>query len=414
MNQENYSTGLRILDIEHGFRQSTASSIEAELSTTLLLGKATNLALHIRGLNVITDYRGLTFAGTELGISATELPTVLRELDEIGWVRLITTGAKIKRVEVLVPTLRDGFEVVGERWRDSQPSEIEQASVAVLAEAVKRPLGEWELEERLGMDAKIAQTALEWGEMGTYLARHRLDKNEKVVYSPLYYEGNPEKALLIAQKYGDPTINKLVSRVRTEQGVPSEHLPDAKLLDDLALAGLILRPGVEEKSFVFTPQLGFAPEETVILDKARAIVSCVRYGEHYAGFSRIIYPSAIIRKLIEVRKLAPHSAHDKQYGPLVLRGIGRIEPVGSRWRFSVNDTEDNMKALRVAKELLETGDAVQHTVDDATQLRLLNPKAAYSSPVTQRVKLREKRMRDPNQERTIAAISDLIRGAQSV
>ena len=100
MAPNEYEKGLRVLDIEHGLRgiQSTGL-IEAELANTLLLGKATNLALHLRGLNVVPA-EPLRYMAGEIGVRGTELGPVLRELEEIGWVRLVeTSGSGSQRLE---------------------------------------------------------------------------------------------------------------------------------------------------------------------------------------------------------------------------------------------------------------------------------------------------------------------------
>ena len=119
MTTDPHSIGLRVLDIEHGFRLTNPEPvIEGELGNTLLLGKALNLALHLRGLNVLEgdDLKALTYAAAAIGIGAAELNTVLRELRELEWVRLRELGTRVQRVEIVVPALRDGFDVVGNRW----------------------------------------------------------------------------------------------------------------------------------------------------------------------------------------------------------------------------------------------------------------------------------------------------------
>lgn len=187
MKLDDYSIGLRILDIEHGFRETRPDPvIQTEMEHSLVLGKALNLALHIRDLNVIEDVRGLKFAAAELGVATTELQVILDELEAIEWVRLKKSGRDIKRVEVLVPALRDGFEVVGARWRDLGPTEVEQASVQALADAVVRPYRESAMISDLGMGRDLAKTVIEIGDAGTYLRRHRLDDGTQIVYSPLF------------------------------------------------------------------------------------------------------------------------------------------------------------------------------------------------------------------------------------
>lgn len=414
MAVDHYSVGLRVLDIEHGFRAITPEPmVEGELANTLLLGKALNLGLHLRGLNVIEgdEIRGLKYASAGLGIGAAELTTVLRELREIDWVRLKETGTRIDRIEIIVPTLRDGFDVIGRRWQDLGPTEIEQASIAALSEAVIHPFNLTHLGKGLGMGKELAQQILDIGEAGTFLRRHRLDDGQQIVYSPFFGDANPEKAYQIVEKYGDKAIKSLIQAVHAEQGIPEESLSNNALIKESVISGLILAPGVKDKRFVFTPHKGLDAEETVILDKARAIAACIRYGQNFAEITKIAYPKAIVDALISKKKLKPHSEHLEQYGLLVKKGIGRVDQVGYKWQFSIVDTEDNMKALRVARDLLDTGDAVHQQMDDEAKALILNPSATYSTPVTERVKISRTVKIKGSDAQTSKTISSLIRGA---
>lgn len=321
------------------------------------------------------------------------------------------SAAKIKRVEVLVPALRDGFDVVGQRWRDLGPTELEEASVLALADAVIHPYTESDLQTRLGLPTELANTVVEIGEVGTFLRRYRLDDGNRILYSPLYGDSNPEKALQLVGKHGDQRVRAFIDRVRSEQGIPAENFADAQFTKEAILSGLVMAPAVKDKRFVFTPQIGLAQEETVILDKARAIVSCVRYGQSYAEITRIFSPAAILDALISRKRLKPHSEHMQQYGLLVTKGIGRVDKVGDKWQFTIHDTADNMKALRVARDLVETGDAVHQSVDDSAKARILNPSASYSTPVSQRVRINREAKTKGADAQTAKAISDLIRGA---
>jgi hypothetical protein len=415
MKFDPFTTGLRVLDIEHGLRPLQPTPIvETELGNTQLLGKAANLGLHLRELNVV-NYKPLVGMAAELGVRTTELRTVLRELEEIGWVRLVGKGTKIDRIEILVPGLRPGFEVIGERWRSLGPSEIEQASVTVLSDAIIRPFARDDLLKRHGLSKETANIVLEIGDDGTFLMTERLNSGEQIVYSPLYGDNNPIKAFEVVRKYGDQKVVDLMSRIQAFQGMPLDRLAmDASLVYEAQIAGILLTPAVKDKQFVFTFQHGTDPEEIVILDKARAILSCVRYGEHFADVTKIMYPAAILRTLIDNKKLTPHSEHLKQYGLLVTKGIGRVDQVGSRYQFSVLDTPDNMKALRTALDILRSGIGIDQALDDTVPARILGPDK-YRSPATERTRLhRSAKGGKASYAKSVANLSklvDIVRGA---
>jgi hypothetical protein len=410
-------TGIRVLDIEHGLRQIQPTGLtESELGNTLLLGKAANLGLHLRDLNVVR-IEPLQYMAAELGIRRTELDTVLRELEELGWARVAGAGAS-RRVEVLVPALRPGFEDIGERWKVLGPTEIEQASVSALSDAVLRPFPKRDLKTRLGLDDGIAAIVIEVGDTGTYLRTYRLNDGQELLYSPLYGDTNPEKAYQLVKQHGDKPLIELIQKVQGLQGIPIDSF-DRKnsLLREAILAGLLLGPAVKDKQFLFTAQHGTEPEEAIILDKARALLSCVRYGEHFAGITRIFDPAAILRALLHRKKLQPHSEHAEQYGLLVVQGIGRIDTVGSKYQFSILDTPDNLKAVRTALQILNSGTGVDQGVDDAISSRALSPGGSYRSPVLERAKLNRSpklgKASDAKAVQTISQLAELIRGARS-
>ncbi len=79
--------GLRSQDIHESLKNtSTFGPKEVHYRKTLLIGKAASLAMHLRGLLYIKDYIQLEYAAASLGISSIELPTVLHELEEIGFI----------------------------------------------------------------------------------------------------------------------------------------------------------------------------------------------------------------------------------------------------------------------------------------------------------------------------------------
>jgi len=93
-----------------------------------------------------------------------------------------------------------------------------------------------------------------------------------------------------------------------------------------------------------------------------AILACVRYGEHFGLITKIRYPKAILDKLLDSpHVIGPHTEIRKQYALLVGRGIGRIFPdrvLSDRWYFQLIDKEENIKAVKLAKDLLVVGESI--------------------------------------------------------
>src|SRR5688572_122352 len=89
---------------------------EVVFKRTLLVGKAASLAMHLRGLLYVDDVSQLEYVAASLGIPALELPTVLRELEEVSFVSVVKKDDEINRVECRIPEFRSGYEDLGERW----------------------------------------------------------------------------------------------------------------------------------------------------------------------------------------------------------------------------------------------------------------------------------------------------------
>ena len=80
--------GIHAQDFHEGLREVAAfGPKEAHLQKTLLIGKTATLAMHLKGLNYVTDHHALTYLAAELGISGLELDRVLRELEELDFGR---------------------------------------------------------------------------------------------------------------------------------------------------------------------------------------------------------------------------------------------------------------------------------------------------------------------------------------
>ena len=142
------------------------------------------------------------------------------------------------------------------------------------------------------------------------------------------------------------------------------------------------------QKFVFAPRGGLAPEEKTVMDKARAILSCVRYGQKFSKGVSIKYPRRILEILRDNKKFKRgHPDLMTQYGLLAEKLIGSpYEESPNRWNFRIDDTEENMKALNLAIEMLEHGTSSSATIDLEAQKALLAP-SQYQGPSATRVRM---------------------------
>lgn len=358
--------GLRAQEFHEGLKEfASFAPKEMHMHATILIGKVASLATHLKGLNYVEDYKALVGLSSQLGISNIELGPILRELQEIDFATVVEAGSQIKRVDLRIPELRNGYETLGERWTQLNPGEIEHAAIKVLDDVASFPHKETEVKSKLGLDDKTFDIVLAIATTGALVDKYEYKSEETILYSPLTVEEKPDALLTLAQKFPEDHIVSALIEVKSRQGVPLELLKSSNFdfITQAVRLGVLcpvqITAAIPERTFLFTPRGGLRKEERVILEKARAILACVRCGEHYAKVKKIIYPRRILETLRDNKRFR-YSRPDfpEQYGLLVTKQIGFIEPDKGRpsfYNFFLYDTPENIRALDIAIDLLETG-----------------------------------------------------------
>ncbi len=384
MDLEDRQIGIRAQDIQTGLQDvDLRGSYSPELVNTRLVGMAERLAIHLRGSELISldepeEHSRFVASASFLGIDPLNLPRVIKVLEEVGVVRNVQWqgGDRIARLEESVPYFGSLYELMGEYWREANPTEVETASVALLDRLALPPVSKEDALSDLGLDQRALEGVVTIGQAGGYIKELVAPSTgETLISSPLFWEENPEALFALLQKYSAPDIATAIKSVRMHQGypVPSVDGPNVKRSDRIiaeAMAhGLLPTPAVTstrgKKYFAFTPYVGgkiLIPVEKVILQKARALLSCVRYGEQYGAITRIRDPKALLEALRDKRMIGPHTEIAMQYHTLAIppAKVARIERVGSSGKFLLRliDTEENLKALALACDMLEVGEVI--------------------------------------------------------
>lgn len=363
---EKSTIGIRSQEYHEGLKDISAfGPREVHLENTILIGKVASLATHLKGLDYVEDIKALTYLAAELGISGTELRVVLTELEEVGFARVVKTGSQIKRVELRVPELRNGYEELGERWLQLAPGEVEQAAIHLLDNVASFPKSEVEVKSDLGVDENAFNTLITLGKEGALVERHKSIDGETLLYSPLTIEEKPDALIALSSKFPEKRIIAALNEVQHQQGIPFEQLSvtDPEVIEEAVMLGVLcpvrVVAGEHKPMFLFSPRGGLRKEERIILEKARAILACVRYGEHYAGVRKIKSPLRILQTLRDNKTFStPRPDFPEQYGLLVVKQIGYVEPVLGRagfFNFHLLDTAENMHALDIAIDILQMG-----------------------------------------------------------
>ena len=158
------------------------------------------------------------------------------------------------------------------------------------------------------------------------------------------------------------------------------------------MAPAVRRPDGTDQPFAALP---YVPDRRLlvarkpVLDKALAVLACLRCAESFGQYSSLTAEALInvIDKLLDPNRgmLSPHEGHERQYALMVRAGIIRFGPdtmPGGRWVTPIFiDTTDNREALQVARDMLTHGEPMTQRVDDATARQILTSGDRYTGPM---------------------------------
>lgn len=338
---------------------------------------------------MIDQYDMLCAATGELGIPADTVDKALTELEEIGYVKLTRSAGDITKIEERVPLLDSQYTQIGEKWQAGKPSEIEKATVEVLDDLLVAPRRERDLMIKHNLDERAFRLITDVGKTGTFLSSYKSPINgSDIAFSPLYHDENPEKFLKLFSDYPEEDVSTKLRSIRDYQGKPTEIITDPIILQAIKI-GCIPTPSVKSsgglKYFAFTPLEGVGKLEKGLLDKARAILACVRYGQHFATVTRVADPLIILQAFRRRKKIGSHSEILQQYALLHKMGIGVISPDPSyRDRYTLNllDTPENIRALDMAIQYLTIAEPARADTKLPSAQQLLFPGIAgsYGTP----------------------------------
>jgi hypothetical protein len=379
--------GLRLYELESAF----ASNLEPtsprlrSYRQSRLLGQAARLCQLIRGHDVIDDPdRLVAIAASQLKIDPMHFDDVIRVLEEADLVeqRKGKIYEKVRQID-----FGENYERVGSLWQSRDKDHREELTVHSLDELVEFPQLASELATLSGISDAVRHQVLEVASNARLIETLNVGTGEPILFAPMLWDLDPKRVSSAVGQLGSASgLKQIMAKI---QGAASgAELPLLQLSSvEEGLASKAITIGLlptfpvnsvsGEKSFTFTPYSGALitePAEREILSKARAVVACVRYGQKYAGASRILYPGALLRALLDPDKnhsLKSHSETKQQYGQLVLRGVGRIVKAGYGHVFQLIPSDENKRAVRLAIELINRNEIVEErnlTIKDAGQL----------------------------------------------
>lgn len=395
---DSFEEGLRCQDVHSGVRNVDPNSpLLQPLVDTRIVGMAATVAGLIRGNDVIADAQALmSIAASQLDVDMLAFNEVLSLLDDAGFVSGINrSGGKIQSFTENVPFYDDLYDVLGEAWRDRKPTELEQQLLVVVNGLSQAPLPLEMLEDTYGLDRKDADAVVQIG-LDSGLMQKVTAIDGDIAYSPFFGFENPALLANLVDQHGGDQLAQEFAAVRARQGLPISPATHP-LLTDAVAQGLVMAPSVTipggtSQAFAALPYIAdqkLLTAQKPILDKALAVVACLRTAESFGGYSNLNAAGLVnvIDKLLDPNRgfLSPHSGHKRQYALMRNAGLIVFGPdlmQGGSWvtpRFV--DTEDNRRALKLARELLTHGELVENRVDDAVARQSLQSGRTYEAPM---------------------------------
>lgn len=409
------STGIKIHDIHHGLIQSTGAIVETEYAFLKELGAAIQIATTIKDHETINDLKPFYAASGELKIPKQFADVGLRHLEKLGFVRLkLKTGKEIiDRIDITVPDLTKIYNDFGDYFNSENDSRISGLTVKILEELSNFPQKEKEIVSALKISPHEKDIIFDVTKKTSLLDTYDSPTDsESVVYSPLYWDDNPQAIFKLLKEHGKDKFLEVVNSIKNYQGLPDGKVAD-NIISDAIKLGCLPTLSVNStsglKKFIFTPKQGVGKVEKELLHKARVLISCVRYGENFAGVTKINYPERLISVLVNRGFLAPHSESLKQYEPARNLGLVKIIPSwGNRYEVHFIDNDENKQVVSMAIEMIQIGDTAKFDNSEEVAKKLLIP-GHILHPTQTRTKLVEEKT-ITNTSTTINKVNDLLRG----
>jgi len=358
-----------------------------DLVTTRKIGDAARFAATIRRSGAIESERLIAAICDTLKIDFRIVSSELMPLFEgYGWTSTLYDGKKIKRIDENIPPMDDVLTILGEKWNEEEPEEIERGTIYTLSEVSIRPTDKIELMGKVDISQDSIQPILDYGSQASYLGTFTSEdgKNE-VVWSPLYWNNKPEIVLKYLRKQDDTQfaeLGNIARKITTEPGLPKTHIQNCN--EELLNAGIhfgffsdvqITDDKGRKFEYIFPPSSSFALEpDKDIFEKARLIAASIRHGQYNAEVTKVLYPLSILRAMRN-DSMRPHPYAFIQYALLMLHGIIKIEPAqtryGDAYKVKWIDSQENNLAAEMAEQLLKSEPIYQHTYQEVEAKKVL-------------------------------------------
>lgn len=415
---------IRSQDIQTGLQDHQVPYFE----TIPLVGIAARLAIHIRGQDAI-EYDLLKELAVHLfGVPRWGFQNVLEVLEEVEYVRVIGQKSAERRVIPQVPYFNNLYEGLSVYAEARGLDEREKASIEILHQLSRGPLSRRTIVKELGLDKQTADLVLTTGQAGSYITSFNRSDGDEVLISPIYFSEKPEELAKVIEKQEVELAFTVLEAIRKYPGWPLSaitkhsaigdiqlHTEQVVFIQELIRRGILQPPALTTTQsgtnhFIFTPPIGNARIPVVekeIYEKAMALITAVRQGQHFAQYS-VKYPLALLRKLSRDSYLRATTEAKEQWRAVAVLRICRLLPSGTGWHeVHLIQTEENRKAISLALQLFETGDVTEERGLDSQARLMIGGGSIYQEALRGLGRIRHQSL-IPGSEHYITAKIDYI------
>jgi hypothetical protein len=406
----------QVAEFAYDLHSGLAAHQVPEFDDLQVIGMAATLAIHIKGLGEI-EYEILRKVSDHfMSIPSIALEKVLRVLDQVGFVRLVERGTKIRQVIPNIPVFDDVYEQIGDyASSECELNSHEQATLAILAELQDAPRNRDALYNNLGIEKPLFYRCVKIGQTSGIFSEH-LARGRRMLVSPYYFSDNLDGLADAAASVGASAIQSTLRKIKCNQGWPLALIAtqneiggvklnptEVALVNKLAEEGVIKPPtikfGTTEHSFVFTPKPGktrLNAANREIYERAMALISAVRKGQLLPDQFRIRSPVRILEVFRDRGYIGANSEAPDQYQNLVVLRVAYLRQTTSRmWQLHLNPTPENTAALDLAINLLRTGALAGMEVNQEARIALTKNEEYIQSLISaSELKKRQKQITD--------------------
>ncbi len=391
------SIGLRAYDTAIGFRNlDIRSAALTDFDHTHTIGMAAILAGAIKGKDVIRNAKSLKkIAADVLKIDPWAFDKVVLELAELEMVRSIQRqGGEIVSFAENVPLVYDNVhERLGTHWLDIKPSELEAQFLTLLEKLSNAPFLAQKLSIEVGIDQRADQKLRIIGETAELIRFYTLHDGTEIATSPLHTFEHPDRLIELFEHYDAMRVREAFNEIRSKPGFPILMNNSHPIVEDVVRLGLVPAPTVigadrQERAFaimLYGLDSIYLTSKKQVLDRALALIACVRCGEVSGGVTSIRMPDRLLAALMDPNRkytLKGHSSTPRQYAPLVRMGMITLIPMGELWGVRLVPTIDNLEAVKLACTLLKRkGDAEPERGNEREAAKLLFTDGDYLAPL---------------------------------